>query len=216
MFNHAMFLAASSMAIYKTMNYFIESPDKFISMPWKNGLGHTVELIKEQSKDGTQFIWRLSMADVVADGNFSDFSGYDRILILLEGDGVTLSHENGQKDVLQQPLQVARFSGDEKTFAQLHGKPVKDFNVMTRRADCAADVKTNTDADKSRLTVIADILLVFSIADSLAVCAPNEPPITLKHHELLVVQTPEFSHVEFAGGPYISVLINYTQSGKQQ
>ena len=68
--------------------------------------------------------------------DFSDFSGYDRILVLTEGNGVVLNHSNGQKDNLLRRFDFASFSGDLKTFAKLVNGPVKDFNVMTRRDYC--------------------------------------------------------------------------------
>ena len=76
----------------------IYSPESFITMPWRNGLGSTIELLKHPS--GDSFKWRLSMADVTQDGAFSDFSGYDRCLILVNGTGITLTNNEG----IQWPL----------------------------------------------------------------------------------------------------------------
>ncbi|MEM7564997.1 MAG: HutD family protein [Pseudomonadota bacterium] len=56
----------------------ILSPDEYISMPWRNGLGTTIELTKKEGTTAPGFYWRFSMADVRHDGPFSDFSGYDR------------------------------------------------------------------------------------------------------------------------------------------
>ncbi len=58
----------------------ILSPSDFVSMPWKTGLGHTVEILREDLPGDTGFAWRLSMADVTTDGAFSHFGGYDRTL----------------------------------------------------------------------------------------------------------------------------------------
>ena len=60
------------------IEFNITKPEDFITMPWRNGLGSTIELVKHWS--GDSFQWRLSMADVTQDGAFSDFSGYDRSL----------------------------------------------------------------------------------------------------------------------------------------
>jgi environmental stress-induced protein Ves len=48
--------------------YSILPPDNFISMPWKNGLSHTVEILKHTRDEEEAFAWCLSMADVTTDG----------------------------------------------------------------------------------------------------------------------------------------------------
>ncbi len=134
--------------------------EHFQSMPWKNGLGHTIEILKEDMPDNDGFAWRLSMADVTTDGDFSNFAGYDRTLLLLEGNGITLDHANGQRDVLNKHLQAARFRGDARTAATLHDGPIRDFNVMARRDYCTASVTSSKKADTSLLdTGNSDILL---------------------------------------------------------
>ena len=63
-------------------------------MPWKNGGGSTTEIAicpEGSGIPGGQFRWRVSIADVVADGPFSRFSGYDRHIMVVEGAGMTLN-----------------------------------------------------------------------------------------------------------------------------
>ena len=62
-------------------DYKIINPNTYSAMPWRNGLGVTVELLRQDIKNDTGFGWRLSMADVTEDGEFSNFSGYDRTLV---------------------------------------------------------------------------------------------------------------------------------------
>ena len=40
------------------------------AMPWKNGQGITHEIAREPAA-GDSFLWRLSIAEVAADGDFS-------------------------------------------------------------------------------------------------------------------------------------------------
>ena len=55
-------------------------------VPWKNGGGTTCEIAASPAGAGMEaFDWRLSMADVAADGPFSNFSDIDRTLVLIEG-----------------------------------------------------------------------------------------------------------------------------------
>ena len=100
----------------------ILGPDTFHAMPWRNGLGTTIELLKQDLPQGEGFAWRLSMADVTTDGEFSNFSGYDRTLLLLDGNGLMLDCA-GVRQRLDKPLQAARFRGEDSTFAILPDDP---------------------------------------------------------------------------------------------
>lgn len=193
------------------MIYSIQPPEQFISMPWKNGLGNTIEILKEPIEDTNEFTWRLSMADVATDGDFSSFSGYERTLILLEGSGVTLDHENGKRNVLQKPLQTAIFCGDEKTVAKLHNGPIKDFNVMTRRGHCKANIQTNRTSGKSILKVNANLLLLYAVEDSVTINVLKNKPILLKHKHLFITRSPNFSSIECIGSSYISIQVFYAK-----
>ena len=101
-------------------------------MPWRNGLGVTTEIARWPA-EGDTFDWRVSVAGVATSGPFSVFPGIERVLVVLDGDGLRLAHA-GQADVTLGPLQPYTFSGDGATEGTLLGGPVRDFNVMARRA----------------------------------------------------------------------------------
>jgi len=141
----------------------IYSPKSFQTLPWRNGLGSTVELLAETPNKNEAFSWRLSIASVANDGPFSDFSGYDRTLILLEGPGITLNKPNGIFKVLNSSLDYANFKGEDLIDAALHDGPIKDFNVMTLRSICKSSVTAIDETSESLLNINADKLLVYSI-----------------------------------------------------
>ena len=128
----------------------IIEPSQFTSMPWRNGLGSTTELIRRDLPGGDGFAWRLSMASVVEDGPFSNFTGYDRTLVLLKGAGMTLSYDNSDvhSDTLDKPLQMAQFDGGCATHARLHCGAIEDFNIMTRSSVCCCLLYTSDAADE--------------------------------------------------------------------
>ncbi|MCD6025949.1 MAG: HutD-family protein [Solimicrobium sp.] len=107
------------------------------SMPWKNGAGTTVEIavFPAQAKLDN-FDWRVSRAQVVSDGDFSRFFGVDRSLALLHGVAVQLTTDdvvlqvNGENN-------IATFSGDAMTHAELMDGAIEDLNVMSRRSNCS-------------------------------------------------------------------------------
>jgi len=141
----------------------IYSPQSFQTLPWRNGLGSTVELLAETPNKNEDFSWRLSIASVANDGPFSDFSGYDRTLLLLEGSGITLNKPNGVFKVLNSSLDYANFKGEDLIDATLHDGPIKDFNIMTLRSICTSSVTAIDETSESLLNINADKLLVYSI-----------------------------------------------------
>lgn len=109
--------------------------------PWKNGGGATREIACWPPGTGLDsFDWRISVATIAADGAFSVFAGIDRSITLLSGDGVLLHGEHGTHR-LDQPLVPFAFAGETPIRATLLGGASEDFNVMTRRGRCRADVK---------------------------------------------------------------------------
>ena len=100
---------------------------------WKNGGGTTAEVAVHPSGAGFEtFDWRLSMADVAADGPFSAFPGIDRTLVLIEGAGIDLM-QDGVLHRLDPANPILSFPGEAATTGLLPGGPIRDFNVMTRR-----------------------------------------------------------------------------------
>ena len=141
----------------------IYSPQSFQTLPWRNGLGSTVELLAETPNKNEAFSWRLSIASVANDAPFSDFSGYDRTLLLLEGSGITLNKPNGIFKVLNSSFDYANFKGEDLIDATLHNGPIKDFNIMTLRSICTSSVTAIDETSESLLNINADKLLVYSI-----------------------------------------------------
>jgi environmental stress-induced protein Ves len=68
--------------------------------------------ISPENANLSDFLWRVSIAEVEADGPFSLFSGCDRIIMLVEGTGMTLEAGAFGSIALVEPLQAKSFSGD--------------------------------------------------------------------------------------------------------
>jgi len=111
-------------------------------MPWKNGGGITCEIASWPVGAGLDhFDWRVSIATIAASGPFSVFAGVDRTIMLLDGAGVRLRAADGSLEHrLDQPHQPFAFSGEIALDCTLLGNASSDFNVMSRRARCVADV----------------------------------------------------------------------------
>jgi hypothetical protein len=189
----------------------ILGPDTFRTMPWRNGLGTTIELLKQDLQDADGFAWRLSMAEVTTDGEFSNFSGYDRTLLLLEGNGLTLDCA-GARQRLVKPLQAARFRGEDSTFATLSGGPVKDFNIMTRRQHCAARVTSAVHPAESTIDVAADILLVYAVDGELGMNGDGFADLKLPAGHLYVLRNPAIASLHCGGASHIVIQITHHRS----
>jgi len=106
-------------------------PADYKRMPWKNGGGMTTELMNEPGDDG--YAWRISIAEVTQSGPFSDFSDYDRTIMLLDGSGFTLEFEQRPTQRLAHSFEPFRFDGAWRTHCTLIDGPVRDFNLMARK-----------------------------------------------------------------------------------
>ena len=185
----------------------ITSPGDFITMPWRNGLGSTIEVLKHQP--GDSFQWRLSMADVTEDGAFSDFSGYDRCLILINGAGVTLTDNKKQKWTLARQLDAAHFKGEDLINARLHDGPIQDFNLMTRRQNCSAKVFTSQQHTTQTICLDADLFLLFNVHGRTNFKLDNRPIETLDAQHLMQLRPSSKSNCVCSGDAWIGILITY-------
>ncbi|MEU8831268.1 hypothetical protein SAMN02745898_1011411 [Streptomyces sp. 136MFCol5.1] len=110
------------------------------AVPWKNGGGVTREIAA--SPEGAPldaFDWRVSLADVSADGPFSSFPGVDRTLTVVEGAGMDLM-VGGEHHIVDEQYWPHDFPGDLETAGRLLGGPVVNLNVMYRRERTTAEV----------------------------------------------------------------------------
>lgn len=108
----------------------------FKATPWKNGGGVTHEAIRVPSQ-GDPFSWRVSLAQIDRPGPFSDFSGYQRKMMLLQGRGVALEFAGGGHRELREVGDWLEFDGAAAVHCELIGGPCVDFNLIA-----ANDLKT--------------------------------------------------------------------------
>ena len=111
--------------------------NKFTTTPWINGGGMTRQIaIHPESANASllDFDWRLSWASVNSSGDFSSFPGYQRLLVVWEGE---LSLNDRQLPLLT----PYSFSGELKTTCQLHSENVEDLGLIYRPDKIDADMK---------------------------------------------------------------------------
>jgi environmental stress-induced protein Ves len=109
--------------------------------PWRNGGGITREIAVSTATDPEHGpLWRLSVADVSASGDFSTFPEVDRVLMLCRGSDMAVRVD--EREHVLQPWDMIRFPGEAHTSATLLDGRTVDLNVMTRRGAATAVVST--------------------------------------------------------------------------
>jgi len=126
-------------------------PEQFRKIPWKNGKGETTELAISNGGTLENFDWRLSMARVVEDGEFSDFTGYLRNLVLISGNGIELRYDNSNNDRLEKLLAFATFDGGCKTIGILKSGSITDFNLICKAEKYKVILNTYIDRQNIKL-----------------------------------------------------------------
>ena len=134
----------------------------YAAVPWKNGGGVTHEAMRVPPT-GEYFSWRVSVAHIESSGPFSDFSGYQRKMVLLEGRGLDLQFGDGRRRELRQVGDWVEFDGAISTYCGLLDGPCVDLNLMT-----AKTLKASARLEHIRDRYIAgaspgETILIFSL-----------------------------------------------------
>jgi environmental stress-induced protein Ves len=174
--------------------------DDVQAAPWRNGGGMTRELAAWPAQGEWQ--WRMSVAEVWANGPFSCFDGVTRWFAVLQGAGVVLNvrtpSDSGEVGASEHHLTVQEpplcFDGAAATDCQLISGPTRDFNLMVRNSGLPARM----------LRVRGDFQTVASATKTIAVYAINSgarvrfnaeklyvPPTTLVWRRLSKAATVE-------------------------
>lgn len=149
-------------------------------MPWKNGGGTTTELaIAPEAAGLERFLYRVSIAEVAADGPLSRFEGYDRHIMLLAGAGMTLECGANGMRTLSAVYEPRSFAGEWDVCGTLASGAVRDFNVIVDRARASSslEVRLIELRRRSRATLAphASFLQVFRRAGELGIFGAHYP-----------------------------------------
>lgn len=189
-----------------SLQYQIVKQSDYQRMPWKNGRGDTLEIRREEDESGLRF--RISQASVVENGVFSDFSGLQRTLVLLSGDGMTLEHKgkgSNHTHRLDHQLDMAQFDGGDETKSTLIKGPIEDLNIMVRQSDTIAKVQAGfaptaltfslkvtqeetmfTGFYANKETIVA--YQVDHMGDTETLCLPSQSLLYIEQHKLTAIE----------------------------
>jgi uncharacterized protein len=112
-------------------------PSHYRRTPWKNGGGVTVDIALDIDTGGD--VWRFSRTPITAAGPFSDYTGFDRLQVLVAGSGLVLQTPAGEIDV-RQPFRPVRFAGETPIVSRLESGPVDVVNLLGDRSRVRLDL----------------------------------------------------------------------------
>lgn len=110
--------------------------ETYRAMPWRNGRGSTLEIAREPA-GGEEFAWRLSLADIERDADFSAYPGYSRAIVLVAGNSLRLRFERHGRHVLNSARRGTRFEGDWQTHCAVPEGRCTDLSLIVRKGTAA-------------------------------------------------------------------------------
>jgi uncharacterized protein len=183
-------------------------PQQYKKCLWKNGKGETIELAINDDGTLDDFDWRLSIAKVNENGDFSNFKGYTRNLVLLEGNGIKLQHNQLIEDNLDSQLSVATFDGGNNTKGILKSGPITDFNLMARYDKYQSSVETYTGLQEITLKH-HHMSFIYAVDNELRVLSESKKLETqLPANHLIKIESQNLSEISVYGENIIIAYLN--------
>jgi len=164
------------------------------AVPWRNGGGVTREVVSVGGSGPQGFDWRISIAEVNEPGPFSTFPGVDRIITVVEGEGMDLvidgvEHALGLHELL-------RFDGASRSECTRLAGPVRDLNVMTRSDRLSATVAIRDLSETRPIAVDGSQVLLLLTGSAVVVGADG----SRAELNLLDAVCPRGEHVRLVEG----------------
>lgn len=105
--------------------------NEYRRMRWRNDRGWTREILRVPDHDDSD--WRVSIAEIDSDCEFSPFPGCDRVVVLLRGNGMRLDFADGRQVEVDPPHGRVAFRGEDSAACTLRDGPTHDFNLIWKR-----------------------------------------------------------------------------------
>lgn len=157
-------------------------------MPWKNGAGSTLEIARDAGDGLDGFGWRLSIADVGESGGFSAFTGYQRVITVLEGAGMQLDVD-GQRSRSLTALDAFAFDGGSAVHCDLIDGPIRDFNLIYSPKRYAARLQWLRAEGEIKLFSAASTVLLFAAEGGVSLSVDGQRSEVLGQHDCLHLET---------------------------
>lgn len=172
----------------------VRKHETYRNMPWRNGRGFTLEIAREPAAGG-DFAWRLSLADIERDGEFSAYPGYRRALVLVAGNVLRLKFRGHGNRCLDPARRGTRFEGDWQTDCAIPRGRCTDLSLIVRSGSAARPTSVVRAPRMLRVKSTGHVVLakdlygaLFVIEGSVAVAESiRDRPRTLRTQDTLLL-----------------------------
>jgi uncharacterized protein len=168
----------------------ILQPQDYRKTAWKNAQGLTTEIAVSPADAGVvgkPFDWRVSIADVEKDCEFSRFPGHDRSIMLIKGAGMELSFDASPFQRIDQAHKFFRFKGESQSHCRLLDGPVRDFNIMSARARCAHTCDVSTSSTSIHWKSDSEVMVIYCLKGGFSLEGLHVKPIQINREQTLIL-----------------------------
>ncbi|WP_342063496.1 HutD family protein [Acinetobacter pittii] len=158
--------------------------DQYTKMLWKNGAGFTLEIARSLGE--ADFDWRISMADVTTSGPFSLFPNKQRIISVLDGQGMVLHIDDLPATTLNQG-DIFAFHGESQVQSELVDGAIRDLNLIYDPAKFHARFQWLNEAAEQAFISSADLIFIFNHVGETEVNV-DEHSVQIAAHETLKIE----------------------------
>lgn len=171
-----------------------------VPVRWKNDGGITHEVMRVPA-GADPFRWRLSIASVEAEGPFSDFGGYDRTLVLLEGGEMRLTfRDDGTQAILREPGAQVEFDGGREVQCELPAGCCTDLNLLVAQSTAQRAWVERLEAPRAVQPPPRSTLITFLISGTLSIDMDDGRAVTLSHWDCAVFAPADRGALQQAAG----------------
>ncbi|NUF38649.1 HutD/Ves family protein [Acinetobacter lactucae] len=168
--------------------------DQYTKMLWKNGAGFTLEIARSQGE--ADFDWRISMADVTTSGPFSLFPHKQRIISVLDGQGMVLHVDDLPAKTLNQG-DIFAFHGESQVQSELVNGAIRDLNLIYDPAKFHARFQRVDGTEAQTFLSSADLIFIFNSGSAAEVEIEEKAFLLAAHETLKIEKNTDVTSVHF-------------------
>ena len=168
--------------------------DQYTKMLWKNGAGYTLEIARNVGD--ADFDWRISMADVTTSGPFSLFPNKQRIISVLNGQGMVLHVDNLPAKTLKQG-DIFAFHGESQVHSELVDGVIRDLNLIYDPTKFHARFQRVESIEEQTFLSSADLIFIFNSGSDTEVMIEDKAFLLAAYGTLKIEKTTTITSVHF-------------------
>ena len=136
-------------------------PGNYRRIPWKNGRGEliVIDSAGADSWENKGVAWHFGRTAIIEEGPFSDYSGYERLQVVVAGAGLVLVAPDHEID-LRVSMRPQRYDGGTPIRTRLEQGPVEVVNLIANRE--RFDIELNVVKAGATLSRVAGRHVVYA------------------------------------------------------